>query len=345
MKTTRSRGFTLIELLVVIAIISVLIALLLPAVQQAREAARRVQCVNNLKQLGIAIHNYEGSIGCFPSGAIVAPMNNWWVANNLAWPGHFRYSVPAMLTPFLDQTPAFNALNFWYPIEDLAGNPIPQNATVFQMHINIFSCPSDISTTGQPGFAPSNYAACAGDGLPGGFGLPAPAFGTPDGIFYFNSSTRFASVTDGSSQTAMMSESILGGSVNPPQPGSPNPAQIVYQINAEISSFADTFVYHPLTVQQCQTPVSYYNTRNMAWVMGEFRHCLYDHFMTPNSTMYDCLRGPYHGWKGARSRHPGGVNVLFGDGRVQFVKNSVNLVTWRGMATRAGGEVFGNDTY
>src|SRR5262245_40953524 len=116
----QSRAFTLIELLVVIAIIAVLIALLLPAVQSAREAARRMQCINNFKQLGIALHNYHDSLGRFPFGAIVAPATNFWVQQGL--PGeHYRYSVLAMLSPFLEQTPAYHALNFSYPVFDAAG--------------------------------------------------------------------------------------------------------------------------------------------------------------------------------------------------------------------------------
>jgi prepilin-type N-terminal cleavage/methylation domain-containing protein len=189
------RAFTLIELLVVIAIIAVLIGLLLPAVQAAREAARRVQCTNNLKQLGIALHNYHTSLGRFPFGSIIAPLDNYWVANSLTWPGHYRYSTLAELTPFLEQTPAYNALNFSVPLYDLAGNDMPQNTTVYAMQVKLFLCPSDGRENVLPDFAPCSYMACAGSGLPGGFGLPDPSYGSPDGVFYFNSATSLAEPT------------------------------------------------------------------------------------------------------------------------------------------------------
>ena len=121
----RKRGFTLIELLVVIAIIAVLIALLLPAVQSAREAARRMQCVNNMKQIGLALHNYHSSLGSFPPAGIIAPMTNWWVANGLTWPGHFRYSALVQIMPYMEQGAATNAMNFQLPLYDLDGNDMP----------------------------------------------------------------------------------------------------------------------------------------------------------------------------------------------------------------------------
>ncbi len=346
----RRRGFTLIELLVVIAIIAVLIALLLPAVQSAREAARRAQCVNNLKQIGIALHNYNGALGTFPSAGIIAPMTNYWVCcatgpNLPTWPGHYRYSALVQILPYTEQGNGFNGMNFNIPLYDVNGNDMPQNTTIYIVQIKEYLCPSDVRDHVLPDQAPSNYASCTGDGLPGGFGLPA-AYGNPDGILYLNSKTTFANITDGTSNTALFGESIIGNNSNiPPPANAPNPQEVEVQIPSGINTFADTFTYIPIDPAQCASSSCYRWDRQTNWIEGDYRHTLYDHSYPPNSSTYDCLRGPLHGWRTARSRHPGGVNILFADGSVHFIKNSINVVTWRNLGTCAGGEVISSDSY
>ncbi len=342
----RPAGFTLIELLVVIAIIAVLIALLLPAVQSAREAARRIQCTNNLKQLGLALHNYNGALGSFPSGGMVAPLTNWWVAQGLTWPGHFRYSVFTMIMPFMEQTNGFNSMNFLIPLYDLNGDDMPQNTTVYSMQTAGLLCPSDIRNTIEIEFEqPCNYAANSGNGLPGGFSLPA-SYGTPNGPFYSNSGTTIANVTDGTSNTAFVGESIIGSNSNvPPAANAPNPQEIMVQCASGITDFASTFTYIPLTTAECSSSTNYRWDRQTNWIDSDYRHTLYDHYLTPNSTTYDCLRGPMHGWRTSRSRHPGGVNILFVDGSCHFIKNTINLGAWQAVATVAGGEIVSSDSY
>jgi prepilin-type N-terminal cleavage/methylation domain-containing protein/prepilin-type processing-associated H-X9-DG protein len=348
------RGFTLIELLVVIAIIAILIALLLPAVQAAREAARRTQCVNNLKQLGIALHNYEGTYGGFPPAAITG----LWPANPAVPAAYYRWGTLAFLTPFLEQTNVFNALNFSFPLylptATYPGTGISApNTTVVGTMVNLFLCPSDrmqkITTTdgfyGGPDrdFAPTNYPFCIGDGANGS------DLTNPDGTFRINTLTRIASITDGLSNTAFGSESLLGPGVQTTIPNTPGSYSLnsydVLFLNAHWQGTSAASI----NTANCLAAPSLSTERMGSWVDGTYGYGVYDHHFTPNSTSFDCITvvhsaqgadlGLAEGWKAARSRHPGGVNVLFGDGSVHFFKNSIDPITWGAIATRAGGEV------
>jgi prepilin-type N-terminal cleavage/methylation domain-containing protein/prepilin-type processing-associated H-X9-DG protein len=345
-------GFTLIELLVVIAIIAVLIALLLPAVQSAREAARRIQCTNNLKQVGIALHNYEGINGAFPPGFITG----LWPFDPTVPAAFYRWGALAFLTPVMEQSNVFNALNFSYPLyvrtTTFPGTGISApNTTVVGTIVNMFLCPSDrmqkITTTdgffGGPDrdFAPSNYHFCASDGTNGG-DLTAP-----DGSFMNNVPTRIAAVTDGLSNTAFTSESMLGSGgadVVPNTPGTGLSPNLLF-LNAAWQGTATASI----SATACPAATSLSSERMGSWVDGTYGYGLYDHHYTPNSTSFDCSitvidvggvnSALSQGWKAARSWHPGGVNVLFGDGSVHFAKNSIDSATWAAAATRAGGEV------
>jgi prepilin-type N-terminal cleavage/methylation domain-containing protein/prepilin-type processing-associated H-X9-DG protein len=344
----RRRAFTLIELLVVIAIIGVLIALLLPAVQSAREAALRAQCTNNLKQLGIAIHNYEGSYGSYPLGTIAAV----WAGDPTLSPGNYRWGALAFLTPFLEQTAVFNALNFSFPMYGPGtttppGQIYPPNYTSLNTMVTLFLCPSDrmqrittadgfLGGTGRQ-FTPMNYQFCAGSGSNGG------DVTTADGAFYENQITRPQSITDGLSNTAFTSESLLGtGGVRTIFPGTtiPDPNVLFASVTWEGSAVAS------VTPAACLNPVSYSPNRMFSWADGSYSQGLYNHYYPPNSLYFDCIvgiQGVNDGWKAARSRHPGGANVLYGDGSVHFVKNSISKVVWSGIGTRAGGEIASAD--
>ncbi|MFO0954870.1 MAG: DUF1559 domain-containing protein, partial [Isosphaeraceae bacterium] len=304
----RRRGFTLIELLVVIAIIAVLIALLLPAVQSAREAARRISCTNNLKQVGLALHNYHDSLGRFPFGGIVLPANHPYLLSGFTRQGHYRWSALAQLTPFLEKSTVFNALNLALPILDGASVMFPQNSTANNTVVAEFLCPSDGRGRCLPDYAASNYMACTGDGVLGnGFGVPDPAFGTPNGVFFFNGAVGLSDLTDGTSQTALFSESLVGdGSAAGTRSASTpiDPAMVAVQVAG------GSPIYTPLSPAECASATATFFRRNSAWVQGSYQHALYSHFLTPNATTPDCYRQQYHGWKAARSRHPGGVNVL-----------------------------------
>jgi prepilin-type N-terminal cleavage/methylation domain-containing protein/prepilin-type processing-associated H-X9-DG protein len=314
---SRRSAFTLIELLVVISIIAVLIALLLPAVQAAREAARRAQCVNNLKQLGLAVHNYHDRVGALPGAELV-------------WNGT-SFSALAHMLNGLEQTPLYNAINFSLPNGD------PSNNTVMFTSLSSFICPSDVADPHPQYGAQTNYMADMGSWIVWQAAAgPNAGLPPPNGIFYGNSATRFADVTDGTSNTGFYSERILAD----------------FQLGV-VAPIADVFFSPaaPTTldqaVQACQA-VNIYSPSSAfplfmgaPWVNGQH---VFLHATPPNTRscgFFTALRAVMP----PSSRHGGGVNLLMGDGSVRFIKDSIDINTWRALGTRNGGEVISSDAY
>jgi prepilin-type N-terminal cleavage/methylation domain-containing protein len=345
----RRSAFTLIELLVVIAIIAILIGLLVPAVQKVRAAAARLSCENNLKQLGLALFNYESSYKKFPPAFMGNTTPNTYPPAQGYVDYFFSWSALAQLNPYLEQTNIYNKMTLTAPIYDPANgyNISVANQFAVEQIVPIFLCPSD---TGQPSanagdygvpqIGPTNYAVCVGSGV-----TPGQLAGSPlnsDGMFQGITSLKIASVTDGLSNTACMSESLLGqgtesaSGTTPPGPGTPNYVYGYVGFGTPISAGA------------CASPAqwNYTQRRGFMWASGEMRCASYNHYLTPNSATFDCVNNDAttytaFAWRGARSNHEGGVNLLVGDGSVRFVTNGVDPVLWRSLSTRAGGEVIG----
>jgi prepilin-type N-terminal cleavage/methylation domain-containing protein/prepilin-type processing-associated H-X9-DG protein len=364
------RGFTLIELLVVIAIIAVLIALLLPAVQAAREAARRAQCTNNLKQLGLAVHNYISSTNVLPAACMFTGpgIGSWsWCA-----------SWTVYLLPNLEQTPLYNATNFNYSMDQ------PVNSTVSYSSLAALVCPSD-ATKVRPAspWAPTNYVGNFGGPIvvrmwtgtivepvspvtpvtPSsqvGGQLPGVNWWTvlPDMAFF-----GIEGITDGTSNTAMFSEKLLGVPNTTPAGLYPYASDItsakrgVFAV-AGVSNSYDSGNYALATssVQACQsvpgtqqaTGNSYYLGFFWAggYVWNWFNGC-YNHYNTPNKLACSTSGGPgsSNGMSPPTSSHPGGVNLCFADGHVQFIKDSISIQSWWAIGTKSNGEVLSADAY
>lgn len=318
------RGFTLIELLVVIAIIAVLIALLLPAVQQAREAARRTQCKNNLKQLGLALHNYADTHRTFPPGTLGYP---------------YVWSAQAQLLPFVEQGNLQSLLDFDVPPLVAFGGgfdptAVAQNDAAAKQRLPLLLCPSDSEAVPGSDYGGISYPACAGSGNvadsnPANDG----SVNNADGVIFARSKIRFGDLTDGTSNTVVFSEHLLGDGQNAPPSNEDHSRRVV-----ELAASTQT------TPTACTPGAgSWSGQRGAKWVNGHFADSIYNHFYGPNSKNPDCHNG-FHNFAitSARSNHTGGVQIALCDGSVRFASDSIDLAIWRGIATRAGGEVVGD---
>lgn len=317
----RSRGFTLIELLVVIAIIGVLVSFLLPAVQQAREAARRSNCVSNLRQLGLAVNNYIETFNSFPVGR-----------SGNGTGGNENWSTLVDILPYMDQQALFDAVNFSLN----AG--ADENTTVKQVWVNAFICPSDVERMPDinPKAGRNNYRGSTGSSW--------KADASNNGIFLDGTYLKLGDVRDGMSKTILFSERIRGDGTN-----------ILVDPNSDV--FAVTFKAKD-TADAVLTACKKVNIKDMTgsndtqefssgrvWHVGQFETTRFNTVGGPNTVSCARVAGNGSGVNSntggvisASSWHPGGVNVVFADGSADFIADSIKLETWRALSTRGGGE-------
>ena len=357
------RGFTLIELLVVIAIIAVLIALLLPAVQAAREAARRSQCVNNMKQMGLAIHNYHNIHNVFPMGVTSGMYDA-----SFAYNAKQNMSLHCLILPFIEQTNVYNAINFNWGCEDATNVLCYQiNSTAHNTQISSFVCPSD-PNAGRPDHNntsnTNNYYGSVGTTMffsQIGTNSPFASLNVTNlqmqttGLFTWHNCYGLNSCLDGSSNTIAFAEAVVGNqsqTARQKRIGVVNVGAIqAYETDNALNNVANT----KLALQACQSAwqagTGLDLQRGENWAHGCMAMTLFNTVGTPNdfgdSWTY-CSRigsGARSDLNSADSYHPGGVNVTMGDGSVRFIKDSVSMVTWMSLGTKAGGEVISADSY
>ena len=369
----RLSGFTLIELLVVISIIGLLIALLLPAVQSAREAARRAQCVNNLKQIGIALHNYHGAINTFPPGYIDYQNNPNYTPDLDMGPG---WGWAAMLLPFLEQQPLYNAINFSLGITVVSNPASASNSTAVLTSLSVFQCPSDgynpepcilydnTFSTPIATVAHSNYAAVCGweecfmnaGGNPQLLYLnsndpkdsPITAGDPTDGIYGAGVCTcgfgaagigmfyRNSSTRVASVIDGLSNTNAIGERCTAHSPTTWVGAVTGARCPAWMATTPWTTPYTPPSQSQNQGNGTAYDNADFdeALCLG---HGNFTHKPNSDNPLYD----PDVFW----SMHPGGDNFLFADGSVHFLKSGMDSTTYQYLMTRAGGEIISGDSF
>ncbi|APW61433.1 Type II secretion system protein G [Paludisphaera borealis] len=327
-------GFTLIEILVVVSIVGLLTTLLLPAVQSAREAARRAQCANNLKQIGLALHNYQSAHSSFPLNwrdPRVDPERSrpWYVAGR-------PYSALTRLLPYIEQQPVYASINFGeetFPSDLTSAFPFPQNQTAYSTRIATYLCPSD------SGPSPTPY----GCNYRGNYGLgPMPStngesFDSGNGFYSFPGVLGPYSFPDGLSHTVAYSERLRGSGDH----GGLAPARDfgnILVMDACSSRNADYALACCRLAATRDFPVS--RQAGFTWFYGDFGCTAYNHAQEPNGRIPDAVQ--VDAWIGivtARGAHAGGVNSLMADGSVRFARDSINRKVWRALGTRNGDEL------
>ena len=373
----RVRGFTLIELLVVIAIIAVLIALLLPAVQAAREAARRAQCTNQMKQLALAVMNYESANSVFPAQSMT-PVAGQYTGDltglSISW-------IPPLLL-YTEQQPLYNAINFNVDVVVTTTAGLA-NSTVASMNLGLLTCPSDNLQPQQLRSIPNTSLFFGTTNYFGNYGGPGPIWPTSGTIIpnpnqvmttgvtpavpFTIGPVRMASILDGSSNTGLISERLVGANAKSGMTRS-DPEYLRGEWHAPVqAAYGASLATLNSYVNSCNSipgsTVNRLGTQSGEMWIGAYPlwmiYNCYNHFGPPNQIA--CTNDTTQSYNGTtetslyevgplssgppNSRHPGGVNEAFADGSVHFMKNSINLQSWWALGTRNGGEVIDASSY
>lgn len=328
----RKSAFTLVELLVVIAIIGILIALLLPAVQAAREAARRTSCTNNMRQCALALHNYHDTHRKFPG---------------LGASSKASFSIQARLLPYAEQSNLQDLVDFKQALfvgGHGTGSLNTAQAEAARTVVPMFRCPSDggedqftsYGASEEQPLAGGNLVVCIGSGQ----GTDYDVRYRTDGLFYYSSGTSFRNITDGTSNTIVFSETLLGNQENTTELGEAQRqiACVSYSPNSGAPGLAGLVDADVASVVSGAS--SFKGMRGAGWIVGKTYTSMFHTYMPPNTPVPD-LYSMGIGYFAARSLHPGGVNTSLADGSVRFVSDTVDLTTWRSLGTVSGGEVPG----
>lgn len=330
---SRRLGFSLIEILTVTGILALLMGLALPAVQAAREAARRTRCQNNLYQIGLAIHGYHDANNCFPP------------ASTTDWsPGHGPrgygglFSIHLRVLPYLDQGGVYNAINFdvgTWGYDGPGGFFDPAevngaNVSAFQTTVGVFLCPSDGGQAQVPG---NSYRGCQGIG--GEYAMLVEAPDSANGLFPIVGHVTMHRVPDGLSHTAAFSERLQGSS-----DGGFRPERDMFHLGVFTITADDVLQGCRIAARTSSIPDAF-RGNGRRWAYSGLVQTLYTHAQSPNGAVPDCIRpgGPSVGMATARSLHPGGVHLMMGDGSVRVVKETIVREVWRGLGTRNGHEL------
>lgn len=334
-------GFTIVELLVCISIIGLLMALVLPAVEDVRRTSRLTSCANNLRQIGLSLQQYASVHGCFPSSSGIP--NYTGAFGNSPISTMKQFSAFTRLLPYLEQSTLYHSLNYSVTMQDpylfriVDGSPqqLP-NHTVMSTSLSMLLCPED-GGSGESGWTGGvNYRFNLGisqldvlDDHP--WNGPLRAYGV----------TPLNSITDGLGTTVMLSEK-LRGRVSSPRP---NPRVDMFQGGLGYPHTSEES-YEACRLKDGSS--AHTSTVGLSWTVGTYTHTTYNHVITPNSTVPDCMlfgANPVPGLFGARSNHAGGVQTGAADGSVHFIRSSIQREVWKALGTRAQGEIISGDAY